>query len=121
MLDANLQELRGFTHTPLADFPCAPLAWEPEAARQMALKEGLMLTQLHWETINALQEFFSRNADSGIHGRVLHDALDEHFHAQGGIKFLYRIFPGGPIAQGCRLAGLKAPFTATDHSFGSVM
>jgi len=121
MLDANLQELRGHTPTPLADFPYAPLNWEPEAARQMALKEGLMLTPEHWEAINALQEYYTRNADTGIHGHALHDALDEHFHRQGGIKFLYRIFPGGPVAQGCRIAGLKAPFTATDKSFGSVM
>jgi tRNA 2-thiouridine synthesizing protein E len=121
MLEANLQELRGFTTTPPADFPHAPPSWEPEAARQLALQEGLTLTPEHWEAIGALQEYYVRNADCGIHGRAMHDALDEHFHRQGGIKFLYRIFPGGPVAQGCRIAGLKAPFTATDQSFGSVM
>ena len=50
----------------------------------------------------------------------LHDALDECFHQKGGLKYLYTLFPGGPIAQSCRLAGLKAPFIATDRSFGSV-
>jgi len=52
--------------------------------------------------------------------RELHDALEERFHARGGLKRLYQLFPGGPLAQGCRLAGLKAPFLATDHGFGSV-
>jgi tRNA 2-thiouridine synthesizing protein E len=52
--------------------------------------------------------------------RELHDALDERFHARGGIKFLYEQFPGGPIAQGCRFAGLQAPAGAADKSFGSV-
>jgi len=121
MLEHSLQELRGFAPTPLVDFPYAPFDWEPEAARQLALKEGLMLTPEHWEAIGALQEYFARNADSAIHGRALHDALDEHFHRQGGIKFLYRIFPGGPVAQGCRMAGLKAPASAADQNFGSVM
>ena len=121
MLEHSLQELRGFTPTPLADFPDAPFDWEPESARLMALKEGLMLTPEHWEAISALQEYFARNADSGIHGRALHDALDEHFHHQGGIKFLYRVFPGGPVVQGCRIAGLKAPASANDQGFGSVM
>lgn len=121
MLDSDLQTLRGNTSTPPAGFPYAPLDWTPEAARLHATQEGLTLSAEHWETIRALQEYFARNADQGIHGRALHDALDEHFHAQGGIKFLYRIFPGGPIAQGCRLAGLKMPSIAVDYSFGSVM
>jgi tRNA 2-thiouridine synthesizing protein E len=52
--------------------------------------------------------------------RELHDALDEMFHRQGGIKQLYVLFHGGPIAQGCRIAGLKAPAGAIDRGFGSV-
>ena len=52
--------------------------------------------------------------------RELHDALDEHFHAKGGMKFLYTVLPGGPVAQGCRLAGLTPPAGSVDPSFGSV-
>jgi hypothetical protein len=55
-----------------------------------------------------------------INLRDLHDALDECFYLKGGLKYLYTLFPGGPIAQSCRLAGLKAPFMATDRGFGSV-
>jgi len=46
--------------------------------------------------------------------------LGEKFHRQGGIRHLYQLFPGGPVAQGCRIAGLKAPAGATDKGFGSV-
>jgi tRNA 2-thiouridine synthesizing protein E len=52
--------------------------------------------------------------------RELHDALDEKFHPQGGMKYLYKLFPGGPVAQGCRLAGIDVPAGAVDKSFGSV-
>lgn len=122
MIDAHLQILRGHTPMPSTDFPHAPIDWTPGVARLRAQQEGLNLSPDHWEAIHALQEYFARNAEEhGIHGRALHDALDEHFHARGGIKFLYRIFPGGPVAQGCRLAGLKAPAIAVDRSFGSVM
>lgn len=119
--DDALQTLRGQTPTPPADFPYAPTDWTPATALEAAQQEGLKLTGEHWEAIRALQEYFARNTDSTVHGRALHDALDEHFHPQGGIKFLYQIFPGGPIAQGCRLAGLKMPAIAVDPSYGSVM
>lgn len=121
MLETELQILRGRTPTPPADFPFAPLDWTPEEAKRIAEQEGLSFKPEHWEALRALQEYFARNQDHAIHGRELHDALDEHFHHQGGIKFLYQIFPGGPIAQGCRLAGLQMPVSARDTGFGSVM
>lgn len=103
------------------EFPNAPLGWTREDALGIARKESLTMTEAHWETVRALQSYFASHEDvKTIHMRDLHDALDEHFHPQGGLKYLYILFPGGPIAQGCRIAGLKAPFLATDSSFGSV-
>ena len=105
----------------LPDFPCAPLDWTRDDAIQAARTEDLTLTEDHWEAIRALQSYFAHHEDSAsINLRELHDALDEHFHPQGGLKYLYTLFPGGPIAQCCRLAGLKVPPFATDRSFGSV-
>jgi tRNA 2-thiouridine synthesizing protein E len=102
-------------------FPQAPIDWYRGRAEEVARAEGLVLTESHWEAIRALQGYFARHEDaSGINLRELHDALDEHFHSRGGIKMLYRLFPGGPIAQGCRLAGLKVPYLAVDTNFGSV-
>lgn len=103
------------------DFPHAPVDWARDDAMQIAREEGLELTADHWETIRALQNYYVNHSnDTVISLRDLHDALDEHFHQKGGLKYLYTLFPGGPIAQSCRLAGLKAPFMATDRSFGSV-
>lgn len=103
------------------DFPYAPLDWTREDAMKAAREENLELTDTHWEVIRALQSFYAHHEDTSVISlRELHDALDEHFHPQGGLKYLYTLFPGGPIAQSCRLAGLKAPFMASDRSFGSV-
>ena len=121
MLDSTLEALRGNTPNPPQGFPNAPLDWTPESARQIARQEDLELIETHWEVIVALQEYYARNDENKIQARELHDAMEERFHAQGGIKYLYQIFPGGPIAQGCRLAGLKAPAGAVDTNFGSVM
>ncbi len=103
------------------DFPHAPLDWTRDDAMKVARDEKLNLTEDHWEAVRALQSYYAHHEDeTTINLRNLHDALDEHFHQKGGLKFLYTLFPGGPIAQSCRLAGLEAPFIAADRSFGSV-
>ncbi len=102
-------------------FPNAPDEWTPADAVATARQEHLDLTDDHWEAVRALQHYFARHADSpSINRRDLHDALDERFHVKGGLRHLYEIFPGGPVAQGCRLAGLKVPEGAIDKAFGSV-
>ena len=103
------------------DFPNAPLDWTRDDAMKIAQEEGLKLTEDHWDVVRALQHYYAQHADDTIINlRDLHDALDECFHQQGGVKYLYTLFPGGPIAQSCRIAGLKAPYIATDPHFGSV-
>jgi tRNA 2-thiouridine synthesizing protein E len=102
-------------------FPHAPSEWSAEAAAQMARAEGLAIAEDHLEAVRALQEYWARHAEAAaVNLRELHDALDEKFHHKGGMKYLYTLFPGGPVAQGCRLAGLKVPAGAVDRGFGSV-
>lgn len=102
-------------------FPHAPADWTKKIALKTAQQEGLELGADHWEAIRALQEYYTKHQEVTLNMRELHDALDENFHGKGGIKYLYQLFPGGPVAQGCRIAGLNAPAGATDKSFGSVV
>jgi len=102
------------------DFPDAPHGWTPHAAQQTAAGEDLELGTDHWAAIRDLQEYYARHEESGINTRELHDALEESFHARGGMKYLYRLFPAGPVAQGCRVAGLQPPAGSVDPGFGSV-
>lgn len=102
-------------------FPHAAEGWTPAAALEAARQEGLEIGEDHWEVLRALQEYYAKHAQTAaVNLRELHDALDEKFHYKGGLKHLYRLFPGGPVAQGCRLAGLAVPAGAIDKGFGSV-
>ncbi len=118
LLDALVGTEGGAGNDP--QFPHAPADWRRAAALETARHEGLVLSEAHWEAIRALQEYYARHEALAVNLRELHDALDEKFHRQGGIRYLYTLFPGGPVAQGCRVAGLKAPAGATDRGFGSV-
>ncbi|HHO59323.1 MAG TPA: TusE/DsrC/DsvC family sulfur relay protein [Thiotrichales bacterium] len=99
-------------------FPNAPAGWRTEDAETLARELGINLTEHHWELIQALQDYYAKVEFPNL--RQIKDALDEKFHHCGGMKYLYELLPGGPVAQGCRLAGLKVPAGAIDKSFGSV-
>lgn len=114
------QSIMGETPTPHPTFRYAPPEWTPEMARRLAAGEGLALQEDHWEVLRSLQEFYARHEAAAISLRAIKDALEEKYHFKGGIKYLHTLFPLGPVAQGCRLAGLKAPAGATDLGFGSV-
>lgn len=112
--------LRGDSQA-IPGFPYAPDGWNEDEAARAAQADGIELAESHWEAVRALQEYFGRHADTpGINSRELHDALEEHFHNQGGMRYLYKLFPGGPVTQGCRIAGLEAPAGSADPGFGSV-
>ena len=117
-----IDEIRAGGGAPAPDpaFPHAPEGWTRARALEAAKQERLELGEEHWQALRALQEYYAKHETPGVNMRELHDALDEKFHARGGIRHLYALFPGGPIAQGCRIAGLKAPAGALDRGFGSV-
>ncbi len=120
LIDAIL-EASGGKSSKDPKFPHAPDGWTSKEAQKTAKQEGLKIEEEElWEAVRALQEYYVKHAEQPINVRELHDALDEKFHGKGGIKYLYQLFPGGPVAQGCRLAGLKAPAGATSEGFGSV-
>jgi TusE/DsrC/DsvC family sulfur relay protein len=102
------------------DFPYAPAGWTRAAAEDRAKAAGLIPLADHWDAVSALQEYFSRHDVPGINSRELHDALEEKFHSRGGMKYLYSLFPGGPVTQGCLLAGIEPPAGSSDTGFGSV-
>ncbi len=105
----------------MAQFPNAPKGWRPVDAEKIAKQQNITLTTDHWEVIRALQRYFKLHDKPQINRRELTDALDEKFHIKGGKKYLYRLFPKGPVSQGCMLAGLSNPAGNVDQSFGSVV
>ena len=99
-------------------FPNAPVGWSLQDAEAVAKTDGFSMTDDHWQLIGALQEYYTKVDHPKL--RQVKDALEEKFHSQGGLKYLHQIIPSGPVAEGCKLAGLNVPPGTVDKSFGSV-
>ena len=83
--------------------------WNEELAQHMASKEGITLSEAHWEVIRFLRKFYFQY---GISPMVR--LLMKHMHQQLGAEkssedYLYKLFPEGPARQGSRIAGLPEP------------
>ncbi|MDH5545985.1 MAG: TusE/DsrC/DsvC family sulfur relay protein [Gammaproteobacteria bacterium] len=108
----------GFIFNTNPDFPHAPPDWDRDQAIEVARNLALEMSEGHWEIVRALQEFYASH--ERIRVRELLDALDERFHFKGGARYLLQMFPGGPLNQGCQIAGLTAPLGNVDKAYGTV-
>ncbi len=117
MLDIN-KALANLQHDPSGNmFGLEP--WSPLIAQRQAEVEGLFLTDEHWEIIIYLRERY-RAQGNPQSARVVLKELEQKFSEGDGRRNLYELFPGGPVSQGSRLAGLPLPPYSSDPSFGSV-
>jgi tRNA 2-thiouridine synthesizing protein E len=105
----------------MQQFPYAPKDWQPAKAEKIAEQQNLHLKSDHWDVINALQNYFTLHDKPQQNRREITDALEEKFHMKGGLKYLYKLLPMGPVSQGCALAGITNPAGNVDQSFGSVV
>ena len=94
--------------------------WSVEIAHQIATSEGIRLTPAHFEVIDAMRNYYQEYglASSG-HEMMKH--LEVEFADLGGKKYLYDLFPRGPVTQCSRISGLPVPPSSADPSFGTVM
>ena len=81
--------------------------WSEDFARALAEREGLELTDAHWELIHFLRAYWTEH---GVQPQVR--VMLRHFEQawgpqRGNNHHLHALFPvGGPQKQGNRLAGL---------------
>ena len=99
----------------LSDLP----PWNEELARQAAREEGLALSEAQLDVICYLRDHFAECGPEA-NARLLLRNLEDAYSEEGGRKYLYRLFPRGPVTQACRLAGLPTPAGNLDLSFGTV-
>jgi len=120
MLDINkmVRDETSFRLDPegyLVDLP----EWSEEIARELAKDEGITLTSDHLKVIYYMRAYYRLHGPSSSPREVL-QCIEGEFGEQKGRKWLYRLFPGGPVHQGGKIAGLPEFAYTVDRSFGSV-
>jgi len=92
--------------------------WTEASAIDMARKDGLELTDDHLAIVRYLRDCYADHGGT-VNARMLMRSLEAEFAGMGGHRFLYTLFPHGPIAQASHYAGLPMPPGTRDPSFGT--
>ncbi|MCA0951240.1 TusE/DsrC/DsvC family sulfur relay protein [Shewanella chilikensis] len=83
--------------------------WTPELAPVIAAAEDIELTDVHWEVVNFVRNFYLEYKTSPAI-RVLVKAIGQALGPEkGNSKYLYTLFPMGPAKQATKIAGLPKP------------
>ncbi len=92
--------------------------WDRSKSLALAVSEDVDFNDEHWAVIIFLRKYYQEHG-LPITARTTARALHKNFFGLGGNKYLHRLFSGGPVTQGSRLANLRTPAYATDLSFGT--
>ena len=83
-----------------------PADWSEAIALELARREGVTLTEPHWQVIGFMREYYEQH-------RVAPDArfvLKFLAQARGAERNeLFRLFPYGYVKQACKIAGMRKP------------
>jgi len=80
--------------------------WTPELAEILAKKEGIVLTDQHWNVINTMREYYQEFNISPILKLLRRELSKKHGSELASVDVLDGLFPNGVQQQGSRLAGI---------------
>jgi len=76
--------------------------WTPEVASEIARRDGYDVSQEHWKLINSAREMYEENA-------VVPPIRKFAKAMEVDAKYLYELFPKGPMKMICKVGGLPKP------------
>lgn len=83
--------------------------WDRALAAELADEEGLVLDTRHFEIIALLRSYHAEY-DASPATRILTRLVREQLGTEKGSSiYLMKLFPGGAVKQGCKVAGLPRP------------
>ncbi len=82
--------------------------WNKDVARQLAATDQITLSDDHWSVIHAVRAIYELTGDTPPM-RLLVKALKAQLKTDIDSRFLYRLYPDGPVRLASKHAGLPKP------------
>jgi TusE/DsrC/DsvC family sulfur relay protein len=83
-----------------------PSQWTEDFAKEVARREGITLTNEHWEAIRFIRAWLE---DRGVAPDARHVMKFLAGGREAGRGRLFELFPYGYVKQACKIAGMKKP------------
>ncbi|MCC4272887.1 MAG: sulfurtransferase TusE [Marinomonas sp.] len=83
--------------------------WSEALAESIATKEGLELTEAHWEILRVLRNFYEQFEVSPAMRPLVKAVTKELGADKGKSIYLMKLFPGSPPKLAAKIAGLPKP------------
>ena len=91
-------------HGHLAD----PTLWDEQVASQLAASDDIELSDDHWQVILAVRDIYAITGETPPM-RLLIKELNKRLDTVVNSRFLYRLYPDGPVRLASKHAGLPKP------------
>lgn len=83
--------------------------WQKKLGEQLALKDALELSDDHWQIIELVRKIYLET-ETIPPMRLLIKAIKINIGQEiANSRYLYRLFPDGPVRLACKYAGLPKP------------
>jgi tRNA 2-thiouridine synthesizing protein E len=117
--DVSLDEMFPRAHPVMrVPLPTLKVSHVYDLISKNAAERSMTLTDAHMDVVNFVLDFYE-HCDDCQNARALADMMQEEFLRQGGRKYLYQLFPDGPLSTIHDLADLPKLGNESDKSFGT--
>lgn len=80
--------------------------WNEQVAEQLAAREGMELTQAHWDVLHYLRDEYINNNSNQPNNRSIIKDMSARWGHKVSNKEMFDLFPGNPSKQAGLIAGL---------------
>lgn len=86
-----------------------PGLWSPELAVLIADGENIEMSDDHWEIVKFLRNFYQKYQIAPAIRILTREIRKTLGPEKGNSRYLYGLFPDGPVKQASKIAGLPKP------------
>jgi tRNA 2-thiouridine synthesizing protein E len=86
-----------------------PGDWDESVAEELARREAVALTPLHWQVLHFMRRFHDEHQLIADARFVIRFLAEEQGLGEAARKRLFEMFPYGYVKQACKIAGMRRP------------